>query len=149
MRQNCAWEVGGKRFSVTPNSSVLLCAWSTSSLTASPMLAFKNPSRLYFFPAPEVAALCFTIKVWLKSAVSSYSALSPHCFLLSLGEKCLLALHMCKNSVRMRVEVRGHLSGVHLAEARSLSFLRLHNAFQAGWPVGFQVILLPLHLISS
>lgn len=80
------WGGGGKRFSFTPNSSVLLRAWSTSSLTASPTLAFKNPSRLYFFPAPEVAALCFTIKVWLKSAVSSYSALSPCGFLLSLGE---------------------------------------------------------------
>lgn len=69
---NCEAELhrggGGKRFSFTPNSSVLLRAWSTSSLTASPMLAFKNPSQLYFFPAPEVAALCFTIKVWLKSA---------------------------------------------------------------------------------
>lgn len=42
---NCEAELrlggGGKRFSFTPNSSVLLRASSTSSLTASPMLAFK------------------------------------------------------------------------------------------------------------
>lgn len=109
---NCEAELrlggGGKRFSFTPNSSVLLRASSTSSLTdtASPMLAFKihhgfsssllRKSRLY------VSQLKFgSSPLWVATVLSA-----------PIASCCLLALHMCKKSVRMRIEVRGQLSGV-------------------------------------